>query len=412
MSKKRELVRICLITGYLGAGKTTLLNRILANQEGIRAAVIVNDIGEVNIDAELIEKNGAVSVEQKSLVPLTNGCICCTLADDLAKQLSDLAVTGLYNYIIIEASGVCEPTPIAQTISVLCEENTLDGYPMKLDNIVAVVDCARMLEEFDNGRKLLRDAIEEDDIENLLIQQIEFCNTILLNKTDLVDPGRMDELKSIIRVLQKDAVIFETNHAEIGLSEILFTDRFDINKSLAAAGWVDAIQSMKAGKEESEPAYAHEHHHDHHDEHQHEDHHEHHHDHHHDHEDGNGHLEEYGISTFVYYRRRPFVHDKLAELCAYWPHSIIRAKGMVWYKEEPSISFMFEQAGRQITESPSGKFLASAPKEAQERMLKTYPQILEMWDEKYGDRMIKLVFIGKNMDREALELRLDACLGE
>ena len=412
MSKKRELVRICLITGYLGAGKTTLLNRILANQEGIRAAVIVNDIGEVNIDAELIEKNGAVSVEQKSLVPLTNGCICCTLADDLAKQLSDLAVTGLYNYIIIEASGVCEPTPIAQTISVLCEENTLDGYPMKLDNIVAVVDCARMLEEFDNGRKLLRDAIEEDDIENLLIQQIEFCNTILLNKTDLVDPGRMDELKSIIRVLQKDAVIFETNHAAIGLSEILFTDRFDINKSLAAAGWVDAIQSMKAGKEEPEPAYAHEHHHDHHDEHQHEDHHEHHHDHHHDHEDGNGHLEEYGISTFVYYRRRPFVHEKLAELCAYWPHSIIRAKGMVWYKEEPSISFMFEQAGRQITESPSGKFLASAPKEAQERMLKTYPQILEMWDEKYGDRMIKLVFIGKNMDREALELRLDACLGE
>ncbi|MBQ6386434.1 MAG: GTP-binding protein [Lachnospiraceae bacterium] len=430
---QQEIVRVCLITGYLGAGKTTLLNRILANSEGIRAAVIVNDIGEVNIDAELIAKKGTVSVEEKSLIPLTNGCICCTLSDDLAKQLSQLADSGLYNYIIIEASGICEPIPIAQTISMICKENSEDGLYMKMDNVIAVVDCARMLQEFENGRKLMREAIEEDDIENLLIQQIEFCNTILLNKTDLVTEDELDELKAIIRTLQKEAVMIETQQAGAKIEDLIHTDRFDLNRSMAAAGWVDAIQSFNAAdagrdghdhEDHDHEAHDHEDHahedHDHeahdHEDHGHESHahggHHHHHDHHHHHHDGESHILEYGISTFVYFRRRPFNRDKLVELCDYWPHSIIRCKGMIWYEHEPNVSFMFEQAGRQITESPSGVFLAAAPEKVQQRMLRQYPQIRDMWDETYGDRMIKLVFIGKDMDEEALTLRLDACLGK
>ena len=221
MAEKKEMVRVCLITGYLGAGKTTLLNHILANQEGVRAAVIVNDIGEVNIDADLIEKSGGVSRQDENLIPLSNGCICCTLKGDLAVQLTDLADTGKYNYIIIEASGICEPIPIAQTITTICEENTEDGLPMKLDNIVAVVDCARMLSEFENGRKLLRDAIGDDDLENLLIQQIEFCTTIIMNKTDLVDQKQMNELKAIVHTLQKDAVMVEAVKGGVPLKELL-----------------------------------------------------------------------------------------------------------------------------------------------------------------------------------------------
>ena len=375
MAEKKEMVRVCLITGYLGAGKTTLLNHILANQEGVRAAVIVNDIGEVNIDADLIEKSGGVSRQDENLIPLSNGCICCTLKGDLAVQLTDLADTGKYNYIIIEASGICEPIPIAQTITTICEENTEDGLPMKLDNIVAVVDCARMLSEFENGRKLLRDAIGDDDLEDLLIQQIEFCTTLVMNKTDLVDQKQFNELKAIVHTLQKDAVMVAAEKGDVPLRQLLFTDRFDLDRAMASAGWVDAIRHPENEEESGEEL-------------------------------------EYGISTFVYFRRRPFVHDKLVDLCDLWPHSVIRCKGMVWYQEEPEMSFMFEQAGRQITESPSGKFLAAAPKHSQEMMLRKYPQIRKMWDPKYGDRMIKLVFIGQNMDKDLLTYRLDQCLGD
>lgn len=375
--KSSEPVRVCLITGYLGAGKTTLLNHILANEEGIRAAVIVNDIGEVNVDADLIEKTGSVSQKDQNLIPLSNGCICCTLANDLAVQLTDLAESGKYNYIIIEASGICEPIPIAQTITMICDENSQDGLHMKIDNIIAVVDCARMLQEFENGRKLMREAIEEDDIENLLIQQIEFCNTLILNKTDLVNEEQLNELKAIIHVLQKDAVILEAQKANVNLKNLLNTDRFDLNRAMASAGWVEAIQNPETHDEDE----SHE-------------------------------LLEYNIDTFVYFRRRPFKHDRLVDFCDAWPHSVIRCKGMVWYQEEPQMSFMFEQAGRQITESPSGRFLASAPRESQERILQKYPQVRKMWDKKYGDRMIKLVFIGQYMDKEEIIRGLDSCLGE
>ena len=321
---RRSEIRIALITGYLGAGKTTLLNYILSNQEGIRAAVIVNDIGEVNIDAELIEKNGGVSKKDENLIPLTNGCICCTLKTNLAAQLTALAEAGRYDYIIIEASGICEPMPIAQTITEICKENTDDGMPMKLDNIIAVVDCARMYGEFENGRSLIKEDIGEDDIENLLIQQLEFCNTIVMNKTDSVTEEQLKELKAIVRKLQPEAHMIETNFGQVKISDMLRTDRFDLDKAASSAGWVAAIENP----EEEEPE-----------------------------------TEEYGISSFVYSRRRPFSRYAFQDFAGHWPRAIIRCKGMTWFKEDPNMSYIFEQAGMLMRESPGGRFLASAPKE-------------------------------------------------
>ena len=412
-------VRICLITGYLGAGKTTLLNHILANREGIRAAVIVNDIGEINVDAELIARTGAVSEADRNLIPLSNGCICCTLADDLAKQLTDLAETGRYSDIIIEASGICEPIPIAQTITMMCEENTEDGLAMRLDNIVAVVDCARMLQEFENGRLLIRPQIGEDDIENLLIQQIEFCSTLLLNKTDLVSPGQLGELRAIVRMLQRDAVFLECTKAEVPVSALLDTGRFDLDRALASAGWAAEIRGQGLHGQHEAQERDHEHEHEVHErDREHHGAHEHHHAHHEHAGRASGHepeseeLLEYGIETFLYERRRPFRHDLLSAFCRYWPHEIIRCKGMVWYEDDPATSYMFEQAGRQITESPSGAFLAAAPEELQQELLEKHPEIRKVWDSRYGDRMIRLVFIGKDMDQDYIIQGLDRCLGE
>ncbi|MBR6398045.1 MAG: GTP-binding protein, partial [Lachnospiraceae bacterium] len=286
--RKKEPVKIALITGYLGAGKTTLLNHILSNDEGIRAAVIVNDIGEVNVDAELIAKGGVVTQENSNLVPLTNGCICCTLRDDLATQLRDLAKTGKFDYIIIEASGICEPIPIAQTIADICEESTEDGLPMMLDNIIAVVDCARMHDEFEDGRSLIKDSYEEEDIENLLIQQLEFCNTVLLNKVDTVDEYQLGELKAIVKSLQTKAVIIEANYAKVKIADVLNTGRFDLESSMESAGWIEAIQNADIedhdhDDDDDDDEDEHEHHH-HHDDDDDEDEHEHHH-HHHDDDD-------------------------------------------------------------------------------------------------------------------------------
>ena len=401
-------VKIALITGYLGAGKTTLLNHILSNDEGIRAAVIVNDIGEVNVDADLIEKGGVVTQENSNLVPLTNGCICCTLRDDLAAQLGELASTGKYDYIIIEASGICEPIPIAQTIADICEESTEDGMPMVLDNIIAVVDCARMHDEFEDGRSLLKDTYEEEDIENLLIQQLEFCNTVLMNKVDTVDEYQLGELKAIIRSLQTSAVIIEANYAKVAIADVLNTGRFDLEKSMESAGWIEAIQQDNDDDDE------HEHHHHDDDDEKEEKHHKgghhHHHHHHHHNADASYQVEEYGIGSFVYFRRRPFDRNKIIALAEKWPRSIIRCKGMIWYKEEPDMSYIFEQAGHMIQEMQSGRFLASADQASIDRVLEKYPQVRKMWDPVYGDRMQKLVFIGQNMDRKEIEEQLDACL--
>jgi G3E family GTPase len=444
--RKKEPVKIALITGYLGAGKTTLLNHILSNDEGIRAAVIVNDIGEVNVDAELIAKGGVVTQENSNLVQLTNGCICCTLRDDLATQLRDLAKTGKFDYIIIEASGICEPIPIAQTIADICEESTEDGLPMMLDNIIAVVDCARMHDEFEDGRSLLKDSYEEEDIENLLIQQLEFCNTVLLNKVDTVDEYQLGELKAIVKSLQTKAVIIEANYAKVKIADVLNTGRFDLESSMESAGWIEAIQNADTedhdhdddddddehehhhhhndDDDDDDDEHEHHHHHDddddddddehehHHDEEEHKGHHGHHHHHHHHHENASVsyQVEEYGIGSFVYFRRRPFDRDKLVSLAEKWPRSIIRCKGMVWYKQDPSMSYIFEQAGHLIQEMQSGRFLASADQASIERVLAKYPEVRKMWDEKYGDRMQKLVFIGQNMDLKEIERELDECL--
>ena len=365
-------IKIILLTGYLGAGKTTLLNHILANEEGIRAAVIVNDIGEVNVDAALIDSNGFSEMDG-DLIPLTNGCLCCTLSDDLAKQLTDIANAGKYDYILIEASGICEPIPIAYIISDFCDQTKNDGHaPLDLDNIVAVVDCARMYDEFNGGRDLLEEDIDEDDIESLLIQQIEFCSTLILNKADTVTPEQMAELKAIVRSLQKDAVIVEATRGDVPMNELLDTGRFDFERAYNSAAWAEAMEHPE------------------------------------EHEDPE--VLEYDIETFIYKRRKPFDLDKLNEYAESWPTSIIRAKGIMWVTEHPDTAFVFEQAGRQFQLKAAGKWYATAPEEDLKEIAQQDPDFMKDWDPKYGDRMQKLVFIGQHLDKEQITKDLDFCL--
>ena len=372
MPKNNQPTKIILLTGYLGAGKTTLVNHILANQQGIRAAVIVNDIGEVNVDASLIA-NGGLSQVEGDLIPLTNGCICCTLADDLAQQLSDLAASTDVDYIIIEASGICEPIPIAYTISQFCDDSKVGGTaPLDLDNIVAVVDCARMYDEFHGGHDLLAEEIDEDDIEALLIQQIEFCTTLVLNKCDRVTPEQVVELKAIVRGLQKDAVIVEASQAEVPMDQLLDTGRFDFDRAYASAAWMDA---MEHPEEHDDPEVL-----------------------------------EYDITTFVYARRKPFDLDLLNGYVQTWGDDIIRAKGALWAIQNPDLCYIFEQAGQQVTLTENAYFVDSAPEDEKKQLLEENPQLLDDWDPEVGDRETKICFIGRHMDREALEAGLDACL--
>ena len=365
-------VKIVMLTGYLGAGKTTLLNHILSNDGGIRAAVIVNDIGEVNVDASLIKDGGLSATD--NLIPLTNGCICCTLADDLANQLSGLADSGDFDYIIIEASGICEPVPIAYTISAFCDEEKVGGAPkLALDNIVAVVDCARMYDEFHGGRDLLADDIDEDDIEALLISQIEFCSTLVLNKVDTVTPEQLAELKAIVRSLQNDAVIVEATQGNVDLREVLDTGRFDFMKAYNSAAWIEA---MEHPEEHDDPEVL-----------------------------------EYDIQTFVYHRRQPFDQAAFQDFVEnHWPDCVVRAKGVLWSDLNPDMCYLFEQAGHQMRLTENGLFVDSAPEEEKRQILAETPEIMDQWDPEVGDRETKLCIIGRHMDRDAVAAKLDELL--
>lgn len=415
-----KTVPITVLTGYLGAGKTTLINHILNNQEGYKVAVIVNDIGEVNIDAELIGKGGVVNEKDSDLVPLSNGCICCTLKVDLMKQIASLIKTGKFDYILIEASGVCEPLPIAQTITVLSEQTEQYGLPKicRLDNVVTVVDAARLAYEFGSGEDLVKEDIDDEDIENLLIQQIEFCNTIVLNKVDSISEEELNKVRAVIKTLQPVAKIIETNYAKVDVKEIIDTNSFDFEKASTSAGWVQELErddnedDDEDEHEEHEHHHEHDHHHDEEHEHHHEDEHEehgHHHHHHHHHDEGEA--EEYGIGTFVYARRKPFDRSKFEQYVNFnWRRNIIRCKGIVWFSDEQDMSYVFEQAGNQMQMGEAGLWIASAPEDEKKQILKESPELLKNWDDNVGDRIIKLVFIGQNLEKEEMKKELDKIL--
>ena len=404
----QKIVPITLLTGYLGAGKTTLMNHVLNNQEGFKVAVIVNDIGEVNIDADLIAKGGIVQEEDSSLVPLSNGCICCTLKVDLMQQIVDLIKTGKFDYILIEASGICEPLPIAQTITALAEDAEQYGLPKicRLDNLVTVVDAMRLRDEFNCGDNLVKENIDEEDIENLLIQQIEFCNKIVLNKVDELKSDELKKVKAIIRELQPKAEIIETNYGKVAVNKILDTNSFNFEEAAMSAGWISELNSTE---NEHEDEHEHGHHHEDEHEHHHDDEHEHHH-HHHDHNHEEGEAEEYGIGTFVYYRRTPFNKEKFDKFAMNLPKSIIRAKGVLWFDDEPDSSYVFEQAGKQVQAFCAGQWIASFSEEEQKQIMAQNPDVIRDWDAKYGDRVVKLVFIGQKMDKEQIISDLDNCM--
>lgn len=371
---------VLLLTGYLGSGKTTLLNRILANEKGIRFAVIVNDIGEVNIDARLIQDGGVVGQGDDSLVALQNGCICCTLKMDLVKQLNDIINTRRFDYIVIEASGICEPAPIAQTISTypkMIDAKLLKNGAARLDAIVTVVDALRMRDEFGLGDELQRKDLEEDDLASLVIQQIEFCNIILLNKASEISKDELAHLKAVVRAIQPKAEIIECNYGDIELEKILNTHLFDFEKVATSARWIEAMQDEDEELENEE----------------------------------SGEALEYGIETFVYYRRRPMNLGAFDEFVStQWPRGVVRAKGMCYFADEPETCYLFEQSGKQFNITNAGQWYATMPEKERKALYERNPQLEKDWDDKYGDRMQKIVFIGQKLDRKAIEAQLDQCL--
>ncbi len=443
---ERSEIPVLLLTGYLGSGKTTLLNRILNNRRGIRFAVIVNDIGEVNIDADLIQRGGIVDTKDDSLVALQNGCICCTLKMDLVEQLSDIAQMHKFDYIVIEASGICEPTPIAQTIYTIpaMGPSYMQDCLPRLDCICTVVDALRLKDEFKCGGDLLRANLEEEDIENLVINQIEFCNIVLLNKASMVERSELNRIREIIKALQPKAEIIECDYCDIDLDKIVGTGMFEFDDVATSATWIKAVE----GIEEDDEHHDHEEHHHHDDDevcehcgehhhghdcecghhHDHEEHH--HHDddevcehcgvHHHGHDHccchhhhGGAHGDEYGIGTYVYTSRKPMdigLFDHFVALN--WPKGVIRAKGICYFQSEPQICYLFEQAGKQVSMTNAGRWFAEMPKEELEPMLMTDATLRRDWDEKYGDRQQKLVFIGQYLDKAAIKNALDDCLVE
>ena len=418
----KEKTPITLLCGYLGAGKTTLMNQVLSNQKGYKVAVIVNDIGEVNVDAKLIA-DGAKITDTSDIVPLTNGCICCTLKSEMTKNIENLIKTGKYDYVMIEASGVCEPMPIAQELEMI-----KNG---KLDNVVGVVDAARLVDEFAGGNKLLnKEAIGEEDIESLLVQQIEFCSTLIINKKDLVTEDEFKAVRKVIEALHPGVKIIETDHGKVDVAEVLATGSYDFDTVYASAGWCKQLEEGEVDDDDDdddEHEHHHHHHHDHDDDedddhdqehnpaHGEEGHHcdEHcHHHHHHEHRHEGESEDEYGIGTFIYFRRKPFDRQKLDEFAAKWPKNIIRCKGLMWFADEPEMAWVFETSGRQIQAGYTGPWIAAAPEKEQKKLLAQNPEIAKEWDEVVGDRMIKLCVIGQKLDKKAISAELDKCLAD
>ena len=405
----KKLTPITLLCGYLGAGKTTLLNKVLSNQEGYKVAVIVNDIGEVNFDEKLIA-DGAKITDTSSIVPLTNGCICCTLKTQLAQNIENLIKSDKFDYIMIEASGVCEPMPIVQEL-----ETIKNG---KVDNVVGVVDAARLVDEFAGGDKLLKkDSIEEEDVESLLVQQIEFCSTLVINKKDLVSDEEFKKVRKVIEVLHPGVKIIETSHGDVDVKEIMGTNSFEFDSVYASAGWCKHLEEDEVEDEHHEEHHHHEEEHDEHEEHHHHEHdehdhegHEHHHHHEHRHEGESE--DEYGIGTFIYYRRKPFDRQLLDEYANTWPRNIIRCKGLMWFADEPEMAWVFETSGRQIQAGYSGQWVAACSPAEQKKILEENPKIKDEWDKDVGDRMIKLCIIGQNLDKEKISAELDKCLAK
>ena len=408
---KKQKTPITLLCGYLGAGKTTLLNKVLNNQQGYKVAVIVDDIGEVNVDASLIAKGGNIT-DTSDIVPLTNGCICCTLKSQMATNIEKMIKTGKYDYILIEASGVCEPMPIAQELELI-----KNG---KLDNVVGVVDAARLVDEFASGDNLLKkDEIEEEDIESLLIQQIEFCSTLIINKIDLVSESELAKVRKVVQALHPGVKVIETSHGDVPVKDILATGSFDFDEVYGAAGWCKALEEGELGDDEDDDDDddhdhdEHEHHHEHHHHHDHDEHEEHEHGHehhHHEHRHEGESEDEYGIGTFIYYRRTPFNRNRLREYVKNWPKYIIRCKGLAWFGDEYDMAYVFETSGRQLLCGPYGKWIASAPAAQRRQILAENPSIREDWDDEFGDRMVRLCIIGKNLNRKAIAAELDKLL--
>lgn len=424
----KSLTPITLLCGYLGAGKTTLMNQVLTNQKGYKVAVIVNDIGEINVDESLIAK-GANITDTSSIIGLQNGCICCTLKSDLVQQIEDLIATKKYDYILIEASGVCEPMPIAQAI-----EQIRNG---KLDNVVSVVDAKRMVDEFAGGDQLLKKDMGEEDIESLLVQQIEFCSTLIINKKDLVSEDEMKKVHAVVNALQPHVKVIETSQGVVDVDDILSTDRFNFDTVFESAAWVQHLENAEDDDDDDDHDEQEHHHHDeHHDHHDHDEEHHHHdddddddhdhdnpkhgepghkcdghcHHHHHEHNHEGAEEDEYGIGNFVYYRRKPFNRDKLEEYAGRWPRNIIRCKGVLYFSDEKNMAYVFETSGRQIQAGASGTWLAACSKKEQEEVLAQEPKLRAEWDETYGDRMIKLCIIGQKLDKAQITKDLDALL--
>lgn len=459
MATRRKPIPVCLLTGYLGSGKTTLMNNILNQQQGYHVAVIVNDVGEVNIDARLIAKGGNIQKEDSdSVISLSNGCACCTLKADLVAQLKQLSDSGKFDYILIEASGAGNPIYLAQTIELMDQAlGRKSKTPLVyLDNIITVADAYRFVQEFECGDSIMKADVDDEDVEKLLIEQLEFCNTVLLNKVDLVSAEELEHVKSVVKALAPEAKLIETTKSAVAMSEVLGTGAFDFEKVAGSAGWIKALESTAAEEEEhehehhhhdedeehehhhhhdEEEEHEHHHHHDEDEEHEHEHHHEHgpdctcgchdhdhdeEHEHHHDHgpdctcgcHGHHHHHVKYGIETFVYYRRRPFNQPKFAEVVKAWRANVIRSKGFVWFDDDRIRAYVYEQAGKQITLQDDGLWVDAEDIDVRKEILAANPELLEEWDDVYGDRMIRLVFIGKNMDKKAMIRQLDEALSE